>query len=188
MAAATSSKDEIIDRLFAVFQEHGFDGASLSDISRATGLGKSSLYHHFPDGKLQMAQAVLERAATVIDGGIAEVAKSSLSLKARIRKIVALLNQMYSGGRTLCVLGQLATSSVRSDASDGLRQAFEIWINAIALLAEESGMPARRATTFAEDWIARLQGALIMQAATGDTGAFERTLEALRALGEKVAA
>jgi AcrR family transcriptional regulator len=185
MPAATSSRDEIIDRLFALFQEHGFDGASLSDVSRATGLGKSSLYHHFPDGKLQMAQAVLERATTVIDGEIAGVANSSLSLKARIRKIVALLNQMYSGGRTLCVLGRLATSSARSDSLDGLRQAFEIWINAIALLAKESGMPARRAATFAEDWIARLQGALIMQAATGDTGAFERTLEALVALGEK---
>jgi AcrR family transcriptional regulator len=185
VAADTSSKDELIDRLFAVFQEHGFDGASLSDVSRATGLGKSSLYHHFPDGKLQMAQAVLQRATTVIDSDIAEVAKSSLSLKARLRKIVALLNQMYSGGRTLCVLGRLATSSVRPDAIDGLRHAFEIWIDAIALLAKESGMPARRAATYAEDWIARLQGALIMQAATGDTGAFERTLEALLELGEK---
>jgi len=125
----------------------------------------------------------------VIDSGIAEVAKSASSLKARLRNIVALLNQKYSGGRTLCVLGQLATSSARSDAIDGLRQAFDIWITAIALLAQESGMPARRAKTFAEDWIARwqggLQGALIMQAATGDTGPFERTLEALLALGEK---
>ncbi|MBN3762191.1 TetR/AcrR family transcriptional regulator [Burkholderia sp. Ac-20365] len=187
MPATTASKDEIVDRLFAVFQEHGFDGASLSDVSRATGLGKSSLYHHFPDGKLQMAQAVLERATAVIDSEIAEVAKSSLSLKARIRKIVALLNQMYSGGRRLCVLGRIASSSVRADAMDGLRSAFELWISAIASLAEESGMPSRRAATFAEDWVARLQGALIMQAATGDTGAYERTLDALIELGERAA-
>jgi TetR/AcrR family transcriptional regulator, lmrAB and yxaGH operons repressor len=185
MAAASISKDEIVDRLFAVFQEQGFDGASLSDVSRATGLGKSSLYHHFPDGKLQMAQAVLERATSVIDSEIAGVAKSALPLKVRIRKIVALLNQIYSGGRTQCVLGRIATSSVRSDTLDGLRVAFDLWIGAIASLAEESGMPARRAGTFAEDWVARLQGALIMQAATGDTGAFERTLDALIELGEK---
>jgi hypothetical protein len=38
---------------------------------------------------------------------------------------------------------------------------------------------------FAEDWIARLQGTLILQAATGDTGAFERALDALLELGER---
>lgn len=185
MASAPISKDELVGRLFAVFQEHGFDGASLSDVSRATGLGKSSLYHHFPDGKLQMAQAVLERATSVIDGEILEVAKSSLPLKARIRKIVALLNQMYSGGRTLCVLGRLAASSVRSDTMVGLRAAFEHWTRAIAILAEESGMSSQRAGTFAIDWVARLQGSLIVQAATGDTGAFERALDALIELGGK---
>jgi AcrR family transcriptional regulator len=185
MPAATVSKDEIVERLFAVFQEHGFDGASLSDLSRATGLGKSSLYHHFPDGKLQMAEAVLDRATAVIDNEIAKVARSSLPLKARLRKVVALLNQIYAGGRAHCVLGQLATSTVRLEATAGLRAAFELWIDAIASLAEESGMPSKRARMFAEDWIARLQGTLILQAATGDTGAFERALDALLELGER---
>jgi TetR/AcrR family transcriptional regulator, lmrAB and yxaGH operons repressor len=187
MPAATISKDEIVDRLFALFQEHGFDGASLSDVSRATGLGKSSLYHHFPDGKLQMAQAVLERAGIVIDAEIVKVAHAPLPLKARLRKIVALLNQMYSEGRVLCVLGRLALSTVREDTQGSVNEVFEAWIGAIAALAKESGMTPQRARHFAEDWIARLQGSLILQAATGDTGAFERTLAALLQLGAKAA-
>jgi TetR/AcrR family transcriptional regulator, lmrAB and yxaGH operons repressor len=187
MPAATISKDEIVERLFALFQEHGFDGASLSDVSRATGLGKSSLYHHFPDGKLQMAEAVLERAGIVIDDEIVKVAHAPLPLKARLRKIVALLNQMYSGGRVLCVLGRLAASTVRSDTQGSLQHVFEAWIGAITALARESGMAPQRARHFAEDWIARLQGALILQAATGDTGPFERTLDALLRLGSKTA-
>lgn len=184
MVAVSVSKDEIVERLFGVFQEYGFEGASLSDLSRATGLGKSSLYHHFPNGKLQMAEAVLDSATTLIDAEIAQVALASSPLKARVRKIVALLNQMYSGGRTLCVLGRLATSSVRAETQQGLRTVFELWIGAIAALAEESGMPSQRARYFAEDWIARLQGALILQAATGDTGAFERTLDGLIELAD----
>lgn len=187
MPAATISKDEIVDCLFAVFQEHGFDGASLSDVSRATGLGKSSLYHHFPDGKLQMAEAVLERAGMVIDAEIVDTAHAALPLKARLRKIVALLNQMYSGGRVLCVLGRLAASTVRSDTQNSLRDVFDTWIGAITVLARESGMTPQRARHFAEDWVARLQGALILQAGTGDTGAFERTLDALLQLGSKAA-
>ena len=179
MPAPLASKDEIIDRLFTVFRDRGFEGASLADLSRATGLGKSSLYHYFPGGKEQMAEAVLDRARALIDNAIVEVAQAPEPLKVRTRKIVAALEQLYAGGRTLCVLGQLATATIGTDARHDLREAFTHWIGAIARLAAESGMSAGRARQFAEDWVARLQGALILQSATGDTGPFKRVMHAL---------
>lgn len=184
MSATSVSKDEIIGRLFTVFQERGFEGASLTDLSRATGLGKSSLYHHFPDGKSQMAESVLQGAAKLIDSEIAGIAQSSLSLKARVRKIVSTLDQMYSGGYALCVLGRLATSSFRMEAQTELREVFKAWIGAIARLAEDSGMSQSKAYEFAEDWVARLQGSLILQAATAEKHAFDRTLNALLELAD----
>jgi hypothetical protein len=36
----------------------------------AAGLGKSSLYQHFSEGKTQMAEVVLGRAAALIDNAI----------------------------------------------------------------------------------------------------------------------
>lgn len=183
MPAALASKDEIIDRLFNVFRDRGFEGASIADLSRATGLGKSSLYHYFPQGKGQMAEAVLGRAEAFIDGDILGVAESSEPLKVRTRKIVAALDRAYGGGRTPCVLGQLATSEIGSDARENLRDAFAHWVTAISRLAMESGMPAARARGFSEDWVARLQGALTYQAATGNLGPFERAMEALLELG-----
>jgi AcrR family transcriptional regulator len=177
--AAIASKEEIIDRLFTVFRDRGFDGASISDLSRATGLGKSSLYHYFPQGKEQMAEEVLARATGLIDHAILDVARSEASLKLRVRKIIATLEQIYSGGRTPCVLGQLATAAIGNTARKHLREAFEHWICAIAELALEAGMPGSRARKFAEDWVASLQGSLLLQAATGDTGPFERTLKSL---------
>src|SRR5580692_9257382 len=112
MPAAQASKDEIVDQLFTVFRDHGFDGASLADLSRATGLGKSSLYHHFPQGKEQMVEAVLERASAVIDSDILGAAQAQGPLKGRIRRIIATLDRMYSSGTTPCVLGQLSGSSI----------------------------------------------------------------------------
>lgn len=179
MPAAIASKDEIIDRLFTVFRDRGFGGASLADLSRATGLGKSSLYHHFPGGKEQMAEAVLERATALIDNAILKVAQAPEPLKVRVRKIVAAFDQIFAGGRTSCVLGQLSSASVGADARQGLRQAFAHWIEAIDGLAAESGMSPARARNFAQDWVARLQGALILQAATGDTAPFKRAMDAL---------
>jgi TetR/AcrR family transcriptional regulator, lmrAB and yxaGH operons repressor len=185
MPAAQASKDEIVEQLFVVFRNHGFEGASLADLSRATGLGKSSLYHHFPGGKEQMAEAVLERAIAMIDSEIVAAARSSGSLKSRLRKIVTAVDQMYESGRTPCVLGQLASSSIGASARQGLNAAFAHWIEAIDKLARESGMSASKARQFAEDWVARLQGALILQAANGDIGPYKRTMSALVELAKE---
>ena len=179
MIAAPTSKEEIVDRLFTVFRDRGFEGASLADLSRATGLGRSSLYHYFPEGKDQMAAAVLARAEVVIDRQIFQAAQAPELLRTRVRKIVSALEQMYSGGRTPCVLGQLATARIGSSARESLRNSLEHWTVAIAKLAHDGGMQEARARDFAEDWVARLQGALIVQAANGNTGAFERVLKAL---------
>ena len=179
MPPAAISRDEIVDRLFNVFRDQGFEGASLADLSRATGLGKSSLYHHFPNGKEQMAKAVLERAMAWIDAEILAVAHGSGSLKARVRKIVATFDQLYSGGRLPCVLGQLAGPAIGTDARRDLREAFVHWIDAIDVLARDGGLSPVRARHFAEDWVALVQGVLILQAAGGDAGPFKRAMNML---------
>ncbi|MEP7000146.1 MAG: helix-turn-helix domain-containing protein, partial [bacterium] len=48
MPAPISSKDEVLDRLLDTFRDRGYEGASLAELSAATGLMKSSLYHYFP--------------------------------------------------------------------------------------------------------------------------------------------
>ncbi len=185
MPAPLASKDEIIDRLFAVFRDRGFDGASLADLSRATGLGKSSLYHYFPRGKEQMAEAVLGRAEELIQNAILAVAEGPEPLKARLRRIVGTLEQIYAGGRAACVLGQLAAAGVGAEGQQHLRGAFAHWIVAIEKLAKEAGMPPVRARNFAEDWVAQLQGTLILQAATGNLAPFERTMKTLLDLAKE---
>ena len=61
MPAPLLSRDAVIDRLLGAFRRYGYDAASLGQLSQATGLGRSSLYHYFPGGKEEMARAVLDR-------------------------------------------------------------------------------------------------------------------------------
>jgi len=186
MPAALDAKEkaEIVGRLFVVFQDRGYEGASLADLSQATGLGKSSLYHHFPRGKEQMAEAVLEQGRTFIQTAVADVAKSSEPLKSRIRKIVAALDQLYASGKNPCVLGRLAVSEIGPTGEKLAREIFASWTEAVAYLAQESGMTELRARQFGEDWIARVQGSLILHAATGDCRPFERAMSVLADLAK----
>ena len=51
MARTVAERSDVLPLLAEVFREHGYEGASLSLISKATGLGKGSLYHFFPGVK-----------------------------------------------------------------------------------------------------------------------------------------
>ncbi len=53
MRAPTVTRDEVIERLAGVFRSSGFERATLTELSRASGLQRSSLYHLFPGGKAQ---------------------------------------------------------------------------------------------------------------------------------------
>lgn len=64
---ALTDRASAISALAEAFREHGFEGATLATLSKATGLGKGSLYNFFPGGKEEMMDAVLEN----IDGWFA---------------------------------------------------------------------------------------------------------------------
>ena len=44
----TVDDDELLEKLTKVFTSYGYDGASLTILSSATGLKRASLYHRFP--------------------------------------------------------------------------------------------------------------------------------------------
>ena len=46
-----TSRADARPALAEAFRQYGFEGASLSMLSEATGLGNGSLYHFFPGGK-----------------------------------------------------------------------------------------------------------------------------------------
>ena len=50
MVKIVSYKD-LVDKLTDIFCEYGYDGTSLTILSQNTGLGRASLYYHFPGEK-----------------------------------------------------------------------------------------------------------------------------------------
>jgi TetR/AcrR family transcriptional repressor of lmrAB and yxaGH operons len=181
MPPAILSKDEVLDRLMNSFREKGYEGASLAELSAATGLVKASLYHHFPGGKEDMAEQVLAH----LDRQLAsELYQPLLSGKTPARKLNAILdaiNTFYEGGRKACLLERLCASADRARFKRPLRHAFTVWMDALEALCIEAGLSRSVARARAEDFVVRIEGALVLSAGTNDYGIFARTIKDLRA-------
>jgi TetR/AcrR family transcriptional repressor of lmrAB and yxaGH operons len=180
MPAALMRKDEMLARLMALFREKGFDGASLADISAATGLGKSSLYHHFPNGKEEMALQVLAHLEAQLDEAIYEPLRATGSPQRKLDRMLDAIDHFYDGGKRACLLERLCASVDSKRFRRPLGRAFDTWIDAVEALGVEAGLPRPLARRRAEDMVVRIEGALIVAAGSGDTRVFARTIRDVR--------
>ena len=58
--APAKTRHKLLLAAFAEFYRHGFQGGSLSRILDEAGVTKGALFHHFPEGKLQLGHAVVD--------------------------------------------------------------------------------------------------------------------------------
>jgi AcrR family transcriptional regulator len=162
-----------------VFRRLSYDGASLAEFSKATGLGKSSLYHYFPGGKEEMGRAVLERAKVWLE----DVAKLTLdgvgTPQERLRRMMREVNAFYEGGQKPCILGNLVLGTGRPLFQKELHDVFRLWIDRLTELVAKSGVPLREARIRAEDAVIEIQGALIVSAGMDQATPFQRLLRSL---------
>lgn len=180
MPAALLPRSEIVARLSETFRRQGYDGASLAEIAKATGLGKSSLYHYFPGGKAEMAAAVLADLAESLDAAILAPLRGAGPPARRLAKMIEALDEFYDGGRKACLLERMAASVERTTFARPLQAVFGRWIEAVAALLREAGLPPATARARAEESVIRIEGALVLAGGTGSTEPFKRVLGSLR--------
>jgi AcrR family transcriptional regulator len=169
-------REEVVDRLSQVFQRLGYDGASLAELSRGTGLGKSSLYHYFPNGKEEMALAVLRRVHAWMEENAIVPLHGQGSPKERLERMLRALDSLYAGGKNACVLGNLVVGGARHLYQRQLRSTFSAWVEGLEQLGLEAGLSRRTAGERAEDVVLQIEGALILCAGLDDPTSFRRVL------------
>jgi AcrR family transcriptional regulator len=180
MPAPLLTKPDMLGRLMDLFRDKGFDGASLSDISEATGLGRSSLYHYFPKGKEEIALQVLAYLEDQVERALFEPMRSSESPGKKLDRMLDAIDGFYEGGKKACLLERLSASVDARRFRRPLGRAFRTWIDAVEALGVESGLPRAVARLRGEDLVIRIEGALVVCAGTGDHRVFARAIRDLR--------
>lgn len=180
MARRFSERSEIVPVLAEIFREHGFAGASLSEITRRTGLGKGSLYHFFPGGKDEMGQAVLDDVAHWFELNVFQPLRDSEDPAAGIDHMFKATVRFFNSGRRICLVGSFALDDTRDRFASAIHGYFAAWVVALEAALERSGFDSKRAKEVAEDVVAGIQGALVFARSQDDPRLFTRALKRLQ--------
>ncbi|PSF37129.1 TetR/AcrR family transcriptional regulator [Aphanothece hegewaldii CCALA 016] len=173
------TKDKYIPCLLNLFRQHGYDGATLSKISKATGLGKASLYHHFPGGKDEMVTTILNYLEQALEENIKKPLRGEGDACDRFKRMCQSVNNLYEGGQQPCLFAILLLGSARDIFQEKVGQLLESWISEIAKVLIEAGKEENIARQRGEDAVIAIQGALILAQGLEDVAPFERILQEL---------
>ncbi|MEC4817238.1 MAG: TetR/AcrR family transcriptional regulator [Scytonema sp. PMC 1069.18] len=172
-------KNTYIPSLLQLFRQYGYDGATLSKISEKTGLGKASLYHHFPGGKDEMVTTVLDFTEEWLEQNILQPLKSEGDALTRLSKMCDRINELYEGGEQPCMFAILLMGSARDVFHAKVQTLLQTWIDAIASVLVEAGLDQQQAQERGEDAVIAIQGALILVHGLGDRTPFQRVIKKL---------
>ena len=173
------SKEQAIAKLVPAFRQYGYEGATLSLLSKASGLGKASLYHHFPGGKTEMAATVFEYVNSCFRDRVLKTLQGEDDSKSKIRAMCSSLQEFYDRGQKPCFLAIMSFGEADNLFHDRVKASLKQIIEALAKVLIDAGIEPKIAETRSQDAIAKIQGALILVRILNDTESFERAIESL---------
>jgi TetR/AcrR family transcriptional repressor of lmrAB and yxaGH operons len=173
---AISPRAALLPKLGEVFRTYGYEGASLTLITTATGLGKGSLYHLFPGGKAQMAKDVLAEIDNWFEREVFAPLRDSDDAQAGIAHMFTAVDNYFRSGRRVCLVGVFALGAARDEFTDAVHGYFAAWHKALVSALTRSGHARAEATELSEDILAGIQGALVLARAADDPKIFSRAL------------
>lgn len=180
MARMVAERSDAIAPLAEVFREHGYEGASLALIGKATGLGKGSLYHFFPNGKEEMVRAVLGEIGQWFEDAVNSPLRNESDVNSAICAMLASTDQYFRSGERVCLVGALAVTSTRDLFGQAIRGYFVAWVDALQSALIRQGREADQSRILAEEAVLAIQGAIVLSRAMDDPAVFQRAIDQLR--------
>jgi TetR/AcrR family transcriptional regulator, lmrAB and yxaGH operons repressor len=174
------SKQTYVPTLLKLFRQFGYEGVTISKISQATGLGKASIYHHFPGGKAEMAAAALAQVNQWLEKNIVEILDSQDQPINKFQAMCEETNRFFNEGQNSCLWAGLVLEQSSDDLFHSqISWAFSRWMDSIAQVLINAGLDAKLAAQRGEDAMIAIQGALILSHGLKDFTPFQRVLQQL---------
>jgi TetR/AcrR family transcriptional regulator, lmrAB and yxaGH operons repressor len=171
------SKADTVQAITKSFRQHGYEGATMSVLEEMTGLARSSLYHHFPEGKTAMARDALAGVVNRFENEPLQMLNGEKPVQTRLRQFAKALRAYYEEGSLGCVIAAFSHQGTPPVVREQAGELATSWATGLSRAYEEHGMKRSVARAQAKRAIAELQGALILANVTGDQSYFDLAID-----------
>ena len=169
----SGTRTRMVDAAVEGLQRNGVAGTSFTDLLEASGAARGAIYHHFPEGKVQLlaeastrfGEQVKDHLSALPDGTPVEVVEAFLSA---VRPVVE--GSVEGGG---CAVAAV-TVGRNEELLKTSAQAFGSWIVALSERLGAAGLSEPASVDLATTLIILLEGAHVLCRATESIEPFER--------------
>ena len=166
MSTPPRHRDAIIRAAAALFRRNGYAATGINEIAEVSGAPKGSLYHYFPGGKDQIAEAAVRFAGAAVVTTLEKLAREHDTAAAMIRAYCKLLAgwMAKSGFRDGCPIATTLLEAAPQSAGMAAagRDAFAGWCAVITSALVRDGFGKAEARRLATLTVSSLEGALIL--------------------------
>ena len=180
----SDSRDRMLGSAVQLLREQGYTGTGFRDVIAHSGAPRGSIYHHFPGGKVQLAEEAVVAARDYVTSFI-DAAKGEDDPVAMLRAFLDAFRPVLepSGFRAGCPVVAVAAEA-HDDApqlADVAAEAFASWEDSMATALRRAGLTGARARRLATLVVSAIEGAIVICRAERDGRALDdvqRELEA----------
>ena len=181
---STDSRASMVRSAASLIRSRGVSATSLSDVLADSGAPRGSIYHHFPDGKAQLAEDAIRWTSERLLAHLRAGAPTGPSVV--LERFIAIWRRtvVASAGSAGCVVAGVAIDTVpgEKDLMAVVRATFRSWVAVLGEQLEAAGVPSRRAMPIALAALAAMEGALILCRAEGNVRPLDAVAEELMRL------
>ena len=179
--AQTDPRRRMIQSAALLFRRQGIEGTSFSDVLEHSGAPRGSIYHHFPEGKAQLAEEAIRYAGDFTAAGLVAALADDDPVVAIRAFTGSWLDVLRSAEFTDGC--PIVAAAVEGDRTPGAREAagvaFTQWEALIATALERRDVSPDRARSISSLVIAAIEGGIVMARAQRAPAPRERGARAL---------
>lgn len=180
----TGTRDRFVASTLELFRVQGYNGTSLSQVTKAAGAPTGSLYHHFKGGKDELTIAVLQTAGAAYGDLLVSIWDAEPDPTTAV-------STLFEGAAAVleetdfidpCPIGTIAREV--ASTNEGLRSTalgvFESWVSLVHERLTEAGLAETEAHELATALVASIEGGFILARTARDA-------DLLRSVGKQMA-
>jgi TetR/AcrR family transcriptional repressor of lmrAB and yxaGH operons len=183
------TRDRILKAAKRLFQQRGYYAVGTAEILEVSQAPKGSMYHHFPEGKEQIAIEAVNTIRADVLTMMQQLQAKGLSTADAIRALAKGMAQWLkeSQWREGTMLASTTVGSVPDlpKLHAAIKAAFDEWRQHIVTMLVGEGWSKASATTMAQTLLASIEGAMILARIDQDERVVIKVAETLAALVEK---